>query len=131
MDVIQYADDSTLILPYNDLNELNKLVKDIENKLASYLSGHNLYLNLNKTEIMLFGDKTITEIDFMHQKIQVVNHTKFLGLLLSNNRTLNYHIENNIVPEIRQNYYIFSHVTKYLNKQDKINIFQSFIFPHI
>ena len=72
---------------------------------------------------MLFGDKTITEIDFMHQKIQVVNHTKFLGLLLSNNRTLNYHIENNIVLKIRQNYYIFSHVTKYLNKQNKINIF--------
>ena len=110
-------------MPYNNLNELNKLVKDIENKLASYLSGHNLYLNLNKTEIMLFGDKTITEIDFMHQKIQVVNHTTFLGLLLSNNRTLNYHIENKIVPKIRQNYYILLHVTKYV-KQDKIYIFQ-------
>ena len=88
--VVQYADDSTLIIPYTDIKELQTK------------------LNANKTEIVLFGDKKLTQLYFKNYLINTSHTTKFLGIFLTQNRKFDYHVLNYVIPSIRRLFSVFT-----------------------
>ena len=76
-DIIQYADDTTLIISYTNDEHLRNQLNSISEKITSYISEHNLAINTNKTDIMLFDKQNTLELNFMGSKIKTVQSTKF------------------------------------------------------
>jgi len=129
--LIQYADDTTIILSYSNLNELQNKINTIENRLNTYIKNKNLSLNTGKTEIMIFGDKSILSLNFMQSEIKIVNQTKFLGIYIDSQRNFNKHIHLSILPNIRKMFKYFYFLSSVTNKTTKKTLFDSFILPHI
>jgi len=130
-DVIQYADDSTIIVSFESFEELDKKLDCVGKNLFYYLNTLNLKLNISKTEIVIFGDKSTKNIRFMNSNIQTANLTKFLGISISSCRTFNHHIQHVIVPSIKRHYSFFLHCSSFFSKQNRITIFKAFIQSHI
>ena len=86
--VIQYADDSTIIL---SLIELGK-------NITKYMSAHYLKINVTKTEFMLFKENESVELEFLNERLNSVPKAKFLGIKITPDLKFDHHIENNIIP---------------------------------
>ena len=130
-DIIQYADDTTIMISFSNIDDLQLSLKNIGNKIVEYMDAHNLIINAEKTEVMIFGKNNATHVNFLDKSLQVAHNVKFLGINIADSRKFNEHISNHIIPKIRSHFSIFHYLAKYLSKQDKVTVFKSFIFPHI
>jgi len=129
--LIQYADDTTLLINYTDINSLQVKVSEVAHNVISYLNSLDLILNESKTNIILFGEKNTRNIKFLNTHIETCKTTKFLGIQISSKRHFDYHITQSIIPNIRKKFTIFSFISKYLHKNVLAHIFKAFIYPHI
>ena len=82
--IIQYADDTSIIIDYIDKEDLENKIETCYKKVKNYLDNHNLLLNLEKTEIILFDERNETSLYF-GKNIQSVQSTKFLGFTINKN----------------------------------------------
>lgn len=130
-DIIQYADDSTIMIEYSNITELQDSLNKVSDKLRRYLEDHDLDINVNKTEIMLFSDSQGVCLNFLHQSIETVNETKFLGIILTPDCSFNIHVDKIIIPNIRRHFSLFYNLSNVLNRHNKKTIFQALIFPYI
>ena len=129
--VIQYADDSTIMIQYKSKNDLQTNIAQIGMKIEEYMANRNLVLNEEKTEIILFNSDDISDLLFMNKVIQISKVVKFLGVHISHNRMFHDHILITIIPKIRQTYPTLFLLSKVISKVVKIVIFYSFILPLI
>ena len=67
-DTIQYADDTTFVISYNDDEHLFQIIKKIE---------RNLIIYTEKTEIILFKDNKLKSIQFLNKQIHISDQSKF------------------------------------------------------
>lgn len=82
--IIQYADDTSIVLNYSNTEDLNKTISKCYTILQKYLVEHNLKLNLEKTEILLYNETHIKEVTFGTQ-VNSKTSAKFLGIHIENN----------------------------------------------
>ena len=82
--IIQYADDTAIIIDYSNIDDLQNKISTCYDKTIKYLEEHNLLLNLDKTEIILFNEKNETSIYF-GKMINTVSEAKFLGYYINKN----------------------------------------------
>ena len=129
--VIQYADDSTIILSYNTITDLQISLIKLGKNITKYMSAHDLKINVTKTEIMLFKEKESVELEFLNERLNSVPKAKFLGIIITPDLKFDHHIENNIIPNIRKHFSFFSYIAKFLDRHHKQFIFRAFIFPFI
>jgi len=125
--VIQYADDSTLIISYDSLEHLQLSIGTIEKRLIKFINDRSLVLNALKTEIILFGEKMDQKLNFMANTISTVKTTKFLGIYLSSDMKFDTHIDKSLIPSIRRHFSFFSNTKHLFNKDTKMIIFNAFI----
>lgn len=128
--IVQYADDTTLIIPYASENELVNSINLIENRLKCYLNSKSLLINNTKTSIMLFGDTHIKVVNFLSRGISVTNECTFLGIKLDSKCTFAahiYHICNNI-KRLFHSFYFFRDI---FDKHTKQLFFNAYVIPHI
>ena len=130
-DIIQYADDTTVIVRYKDLTSLQNKLNTISANLTKFLASLNLRLNTEKTEILLFKERTEIDLEFCNTKIRTKSKAKFLGVIISTDRKFDNHITFNVIPKVRQHFKIFLCLSNYLSENDKANFFRASIFPHI
>ena len=94
-----YADDSSMaVFGDNIADATDKLTVCLDNA-AHWFKANRLIINTSKSNVMVFRTRQSTsltpklDIEFDKNKLQQVQHTKILGVIIDENLTFNYHIE--------------------------------------
>ena len=92
IDILLYADDSTILIIADNLTELETLAKMIMNTFTEYCNQNKLKLNETKTKSMLFCNTSINNNFFpFDTNIELVSSFKYLGFILDNKLNFNEH----------------------------------------
>lgn len=126
--IVQYADDSSIIINYVSLPNLQAKLNGISLSLDTYFSSLNLKLNKEKTEIMLFGDNSKTELKLLDTTITPSNCAKCLGYMIDDKRTFSTHIDK-ICKHIKSFFQRFHQAAPHLPKNSKVSLFKALIIP--
>jgi hypothetical protein len=130
-----FADDSNLVVRGKSTKELeNKINQDIP-LLPSWLQTNRLSLNLSKTHVMIFGKKeTNADNSFVTRiegtVIEVVNQTKFLGIILDNALFWKQHLSY-LSTKIAKSMDILSRARPFLDKSTLKQLYYSFQYPYL
>jgi hypothetical protein len=135
MTTIIFADDSNLIVNGKTTSELERKIMEDITRLTSWLRTNRLSLNLLKTHIMVFGRKregleNSVNIIIDGAKIEIVNQTKFLGVILDSGLTWKQHLLH-ISKKISKSVGILSRARKFLNKKTLLQLYYSFLYPYL
>jgi hypothetical protein len=132
---ILFADDSNLIVKGKTISEIEQKINLDIPLLTSWLQTNRLSLNVAKTHIMVFGKKTKNEENTISTyiegtQLEVVTHTKFLGVILDNGLTWKQHafyLSNKISKSIG----ILSRARQFLNKSILRQLYYAFLYPYL
>lgn len=94
--MVLFADDSTILFTSNDINTLENDINDALISIINWLVSNNLKINLDKTKIMTFYQRTNKpklNIKYGNVAISESDNTKFLGLYLDSHLTWKYNID--------------------------------------
>ena len=85
--VHHFADDTNFLYASHSLKKLNKTINFDLSKLAQWLRANKIYLNVNKTKLVIFRlpkKQFYKNLNFRlsGQKIEPKRHTKYLGVIL-------------------------------------------------
>lgn len=94
---ILFADDISLLIPYNNDLNLNNKLHSIFNLINKWMTDHNLEINFQKTKIIPFypHQKSPLNIDFTYEnnRIETVNDVTLLGLIIDTHLNWKSHIQ--------------------------------------
>ena len=80
------ADDTNFLYASHSLKNLNKTINFGLSNLVQWLRANKIYLNVNKTELVIFRSKkkNYKNLNFRlsGQKVEPKHHTKYLGVIL-------------------------------------------------
>ena len=128
----QFADDSTVTYSSLSLDQA-LLTAETQFKLVlDWLAANKLIINLNKTHLMLFTNRTrphSISITANGQTINEVTETKFLGVMLDNTLSWNAHI-NYISKKVSKSVSILK-MLKYTFPSNVLkSLYQSLVYPY-
>jgi hypothetical protein len=93
-----FADDSTVLINSDHLDSLEKNVNDTLLSIIEWLNNNNLKINLDKTKIMKFQQRTVRvpplNINYLGKPVGETKTTKFLGLHIDNDLKWKSHIDH-------------------------------------
>ena len=92
-----FADDSSLFSSGPNLKNIETTMNNEIPNLVTWLRANRLSLNIDKTHIMIFGPNTKSKLPDINVTIEgtpldIVQTTKFLGLILDSGLTWKPHI---------------------------------------
>ena len=92
---IMFADDTNLFITGHSMTQLEQSLNEELDKVNEWFMANLLSLNISKTSYMIFGNKrkSDAQIRFGKAKINRVDETKFLGIIISSNLKWKKHIE--------------------------------------
>ena len=131
-----FADDAVLVMKNNNINQLQRDVNQELQVIDEWMKYNRLCLNCTKTNFFVcttkrksksFGSFKIT-ID--NHDIQSVAKVKYLGVTFDKQSSWIAHIDN-IIKKLSCATHIFSTIRHYINKQTLINVYHSFVYPHL
>jgi hypothetical protein len=130
-----FADDSNLFSSGSNLLDMTNQINSEIPLLIDWLRANRLSLNTNKTHVMIFGPKNKPNFDTVDIKIgdtplEIVNTTKFLGVILDNNLNWKQHITH-ISKKIAKSIGIISIAKKTLNQKTLLQLYFSFLYPYL
>lgn len=95
---IMFADDTTLIIKSDNLDNFNKDINDTLVNVIHWLNNNNLKININKTCIMQFRTYRSADIDldihYETESVEEVESTKFLGIHIDKFCSWKCHVAN-------------------------------------
>ena len=130
---IQFADDTTILFSCPDINNLNINLEIESNKVVKWFNSNKLIINFSKTNCMLFSNKRDLpklDITLNNNKLDVVNETSFLGVVIDNKLTWKAHVKH-ICKKISKSVAILRFVKYSFPKNALRLIYMSLIFSHI
>ena len=121
VDVIQFADDTTLLFGHRNRNYLKYCIEcELEN-LQDWFYANKLTLNVEKSVYMLF-EKVKTNHDFRitvcDKEIPRCTSAKFLGTWLDDNLNWNTHVKK-LLSKLKSGLGMMRHANKYLTAKAK------------
>ena len=92
-----FADNSNMFLSGKDPDDLVRTMNEEMVKVIDWLQINRLSLNLNKTHFILFRRKRVrislsTDLVINNVKIDMIERTKFLGVIIDQNLSFQSHI---------------------------------------
>jgi hypothetical protein len=130
--IIQYADDTSIIIGANSVNNLIEKCETCLSDFEAYFSRLNLSLNVTKTKVIFINTKQQYTIKTPTLSSPIVTSlsARFLGINIDHKLSLNPHTPI-MIKNI--NYYsqYFRTITNYLNHSDRILLFNALIKPTI
>lgn len=127
--IILYADDTTILIPYKSSSDLIPYMEDLSVKIDNYFSSRDLTVNASKTNIISYPHEQI-DINFLNSAIVTSNEANFLGFTIDSRLKINSHADA-IAKCIKKNFYILYNLRNFLPKKDKKIIFSSYVTPFI
>jgi ribonuclease P/MRP protein subunit RPP40 len=132
---ILFADDSNLIASASTIEALERKINQDTPLLANWLQINRLSLNLKKTHVMVFGKKSKNQtrelsVSIEGTKLDIVKHTKFLGLILDNEISWKQHIIH-ISKKLAKSVGILKRARQYLNTSTLLQLYYSFLYPYL
>ena len=129
-----FADDSNLFLSGKNPNDLINLMNEEISNVTEWLKINKLSLNLKKTHFMLFRRrrakfKLDNDLIISNVKIDIVDKTKFLGVVIDPHLTFSQHIQY-IKGKIARGVGILNKCKRYLNACTLTTLYYSFIYPY-
>jgi hypothetical protein len=130
-----FADDTNLIAKENSLDKLEQAINNEIPTLMQWLSTNRLSLNVNKTHVMVFvpnSKRNCNDIKIIieNQEIEIVEKTKFLGIILDKSLSWKQHIAY-ISTKIAKSVGIISKARKLLNPDILKQLYYSFLYPYL
>ena len=129
-----YADDTSLLLTDTSLNSLHQNLEQELILIISWLESNNLNLNLNKTNYILFQNRSrkyyIPQVIVKGEQVQRVSHTKFLGLHIDENVNWSYHI-NEVCTKLSKICGVLYRVRDQLTTESLLSIYYTLCYPHL
>ena len=123
---VLFADDTNLLSQNPETTQSELL------KIHQWCLANKLVINFSKTMQIIFRNpqKTIDQETFILPTIALVQETKFLGIVLDQHCSFESHIRK-IEHKISFLLLMFRHLTKILDLKTMINLYYSFIYPHL
>jgi hypothetical protein len=129
--VYTYADDTTLIITTNSIQELQTLAQSELNQLIYYFHDNNLVTNATKTMYTVFNPPNASTSLFVNGKqLQATDHAKLLGIYVQNNLKHNRTIAN-IIKKLQPTIQTFKHANKLLPTHILKQLYYSLVYPHL
>ena len=135
-----FADDTTGIYSSSSLDDLFQSTQTELDKLNTWFRSNKLFINVNKTNFMLFSskqkDKYITLDNNIHNlKISssIINcrdEVKFLGLLLDKNLSFKSHLKF-LCKKVLKGIYAISRAAKILPSVSLTTLYSALILPYL
>ena len=129
-----FADDSNLFLSGKNPNELINMMNTEITHVVKWLQINKLSINLKKTQFMIFRKRrtktNITEeLDINDVKINQVQKTKFLGVVIDECLTFQNHVLYT-KGKISRGLGILYKGKKYFDKKTLLTLYNAFIYPY-
>lgn len=102
--MILYADDTSLIIREKNLADVSSVVASNLHIMETWLWNHNLKLNAEKTNILLFNSVEEIQMEFEGKTLISSGSTSFLGLNIDSQLTWRPQIEELVTKLCRYNY---------------------------
>ena len=129
-----------LMIPISSVLEKNlpSLIKTVNTELiaiVAWLNANKMSLNIEKTSYMIFRSRNkkldvSDEIFISGCKIEQVQTTKFLGVIIDCNLTWKYHV-NYVCSKISKNIGIIIKSRKIFDMDTLLTLYYSFIYPYL
>ena len=100
--------------------------------MKNWCLANKLIINFSKTLQIVFKNhqKNITLQDYQIENIATGTSTKFLGIVLDHHLTFSPHIEK-LISTLNLLIMMFRHLTKFLDVNTMINLYYTFLYPHL
>ena len=128
-----YADDTTLICRGNDINRVCNTLNSIMSVFCDWLKYNKLTLNVKKTKVMIFSNRTFIErpnISIDSVDLEYVDYHKYLGITFNSKLNYDQHISL-VKSKLCMFYSISNKVSNYFNLCAAKNFFYSHIYSTI
>ena len=127
-----FADDTSTFLISKDIQELESIYKKELSYVTDWLNVNKLTLNVKKSNLILFKNakkpaKTLN-IKIKGEQIEEKEYTKYLGILIDNKLSWNYHIKHANL-KISKGIGILTKLRRYLSKNVLRTLFYAFVQP--
>ena len=133
--LLSFADDTNLFFKHHDLNTLFKNINFELSKIAVWFKINKLSLNIKKTNYILFlsGNEKVDnlglEILIDNGKVNQVDHTKFLGVVINSRLNWKDHIKT-VCCKVSKSTGILHRSRKNLNTDTLLLLYQTLIQPY-
>lgn len=103
---VLYADDTTLIFSEENNEMLLSSVSNTADVLEKYFSENDLLMNVSKTQLLLFGNRSVADLTMIVNKrvIDTTNSVKFLGMNVDARLDWKAHVEGVALGTARYSY---------------------------
>jgi len=139
---VLFADDTTILYSHDDIaSKIDVINKELE-EVTQWFKANKLSVNAGKTNYMLMGtrhgnskyvtssaDKNIT-IELDNTKLQRVNSTKFLGVIIDENLTWKNHIDG-ISKTIARNIGVLNKLKHSIPERILYSLYCTLILPYV
>lgn len=127
--MVLFADGSTALIKCSDIKnyklDINNTLKDI----ICWLDNNNLVINLNKTNIMHFHQRSPIHgltVQYHNHIIEQTQVAKFLGIMIDNKLRWNSHVEL-VCNKLSSSAYILFNLSKRVNFETVLLAYHSFV----
>ena len=129
-----FADDTNIYFDSSNLITLEKTVNEELKKLCLWLNINRLALNVSKTNFVIFRankklDHNVTLL-LNKKAIEQKDHVKYLGVLVDEKLSWNFHIPH-VAKKIGRGIGIIARLRQYLNPNMLKNIYYCLVYSHL
>ena len=129
-----FADDTSTFLISKDIQELENIYNKELSYVTDWLNANKLTLNVNKSNLIPFKNAKKTaktlNIKIKGEQIEEKKYTKYLGILIDNKLSWNYHVKHANL-KISKGIGILTKLRRYLSKNVLRTLFYALVQPHI
>lgn len=133
VDVNLFADDTVLFGIADTIQEGYALMRSDLEKMAEWLKGKKLMLNVKKTKYMLITNKNRSgreeSLCINHEDIECVKVMKYLGVMVDDKLKFNDHVDYT-VKKAAQKFGVLCRIHDNLTMENKIMLYKAIIAPH-
>ena len=130
-----YADDALIYVSGANIKEVEEKLQNCINEVEYWYTENKLKVNINKTEVMIFGTAQkmarITDdicIKFGDKQLKVVKHFKYLGVQLDGGLSWSDHCQS-ILSKAGYKLHLMRRLNKILPKKTMVQIYKTYMMP--
>lgn len=131
--IINLFADDTAITVFGEGEEEVRVKMQAELKsLEVWLSSNNLFVNTQKTKVMLFNKKNfenINKLELFGEQLEYVVECKYLGLIIDNQLKFSKHADY-VIDKVNKKINFFRRLSNNLSMYSRVTVYKSIIAPH-